>query len=198
MKRQPKMIAICGGNGTGKTWLTKNKLIPSLNRRALVIDSDNLEPEWYGYDAIDLRKKDQCDNFERGYSAFKWYESKGLDFFWKCIYHNVNDCTLVLDDCRDFIPPTITTVKNLRNVFSRRRQKMLDIIIIQHSVDDIPKGLTRYLNALVLFNTQDTPQGIATRFNNKGLISEVEKVKQGVKNNKHFYRTIELNNFNAE
>jgi len=52
--RQPKLIAVCGTNGTGKTYLTKNILLPQIGRDYLVIDSDGMEEEWQHLPTIDL------------------------------------------------------------------------------------------------------------------------------------------------
>lgn len=199
-QRQPKLIAICGTNGTGKTYLAKNKLLPKIGRRFCVIDSDNMEPEWNDLEKIDLKSPKQCAQFEAAYSCHLWYKGekdekgKRLNNFWKYIYLNLHKCTLVLDDCRDYIPPNIDTEDSLRNVFSRRRQKELDIIIIQHSIKDIPKGLIKYLNALILFNTDDTPQDIATRLGHDWLYNVANRVQQKAQIDAHYHEVIDLKN----
>lgn len=205
-KRQPKMIAIAGTNGTGKTYLTKYHLLKKMKRPFLVIDSDGKEKEWHSLEPVDIKSKEAIKNITKkgAYTSYQWYEKEGKFKFWEYIFNNVDDLVLVLDDCRDFIPPNILDIPDLRNTFSRRRQKGLDIIIIQHSVDDIPKGLIRYINLLFLFNLDDTPKGIATRLNDKSIINNVKRVQKraGTEgnqyhnvNNRFYHEIIPLKNF---
>ena len=197
--RQPKLIAVCGTNGTGKTYLTKNILLPQIGRDYLVIDSDGMEEEWQHLPPIDLSNPAKAAQTPAAYTCHLWYqneEDKGK--FWQYIYRNVHNKVLVLDDCRDYIPANILNEPNLRNVFSRRRQKMLDIIIIQHSIKDIPKALIQYLNAIVLFNTDETPNDIATRLGDKNYIYNIAKdVKEKARTNPHYNAVIDLKQLRA-
>jgi len=198
MSRQPKFIAICGTNGTGKTFLTKHKLLPQLKRRYLVVDNDGGEPDWLHLPPLDLSKARDCANFETARTCYLWYQNENdKGKFWKYIYMNVHDAVIVLDDCRDYIPPNITNEDSLRNVFSRRRQKMNDMIIIQHSLKDIPKGLIQYLNAIILFNTDDTPEDIATRLGQKWVYDIAVDVQKKARTNPYYHTIIDLKNLSA-
>ncbi len=164
MSRTAKQIIILGFNGTGKTTLTKKFVDRSVKRgeKVLIITPDFLE--WIDVPETLLEKP---SDFEfTGSRKFIWEDSKVIKKINLYFFNGL----VVFDDCRAYL--SSVTDPELKRLYIRRRQKMIDIIMCGHGFTDVPPQAFTNASEFVLFLTKDN---IARR---KNVILNYDQVAQ--------------------
>lgn len=153
MERETKQTIILGYNGTGKSTLTRNineAYTKPPGRKSLIITPD--ASEWTDIEETTLSKPSdfQFEGIRRYIWTFirkddlaamerlrKWYFDGMLNF----------------DDCRSYL--TANTNEWLKYLYIRRRQKMIDLMLITHGFTDVPPQAFTNCSDLFLFRTVD-------------------------------------------
>ena len=164
MSRAAKQIIILGFNGTGKTTLTRRFVERAMKRgeKVLVITPDFAE--WTDITETLLEKP---TDFEfTGARRFIWEDVSVL----KKINNYFFNGLVVFDDCRAYL--SAVTDPELKRMYIRRRQKMVDIIMCGHGFTDVPPQAFTNCSEFILFLTKDN---IARR---KNVILEYDKVAE--------------------
>jgi len=139
------LTLVVGSNGTGKTTFLENNIIKG---KSLIVTPDEIE-----YPNVRLIKNDS--NLSKNI-----YEMSNTDIA-KVIYEenlekilrNFSNGTLVLDDCKTYL--TSQTPATMRELYIRRRQRMVDVYFVAHSLRQIPPSAFDFANKLVYFKTME-------------------------------------------
>jgi Cdc6-like AAA superfamily ATPase len=146
--REAEQIIILGFNGTGKTTITRKFVERAIknNEKALIITPDFAE--WKDIEETTLEKRDDFNY--TGARRYVWEEDfKVLVRIAKYFFNGL----LVFDDCRCYL--TDRTPPELKRLFIRRRQYMMDIILCGHGFTDVPPKFFTNTSKYILFMTND-------------------------------------------
>jgi GTPase SAR1 family protein len=185
--RFPKQIIILGTNGTGKSTLAKKLVANEMKKKdshVLVIVPDDME--WntipWVHPAYNWRIKDYV-------KARKIIYEKGL---LTTIFEKFRSGLLVFDDCRAYL--TATVELDLKQILIRRRQLMIDIIMIAHGFTDVPPQAFTNATHYILFKTIDNVERrkdvLGTNFD-KMKEAQVRINKEAI-NNPHYCEIIKV------
>ena len=153
MERETKQTIILGYNGTGKSTLVR-KIIKAYTakpgRKALIVTPDPVE--WNDIEETTLTKP--SDFVFEGIKKYVWDdEDKVAVVAMKKIKKFYFDGMLIFDDCRGYLDAT--TPPWLKYFYIRRRQKMIDLMLIGHGFTDIPPKAFTNCSDMFLFLTKD-------------------------------------------
>lgn len=150
-QRQSVFVIIAGTNGTGKTTYLKkiSGLSSGSKKRTLIIDPDGYE--WQNVATIN---PDQAGMIKEGKAA-RIVDPLPEDIVTisESGFRNGN---LILDDCKFYVRQQIDLA--IRKILIRRRQRMLDVFAVTHSLNDVPPSFWTYCTHIVLFKTKDNPE----------------------------------------
>lgn len=153
MERTTKQTIIVGFNNTGKSTVSKKILsaytaIP--NRKGLIITPDPVE--WLDVDETTLEKP--SDFVFDGLRKYVWNEEEKENVkAMKRAKHYYFDGFLIFDDCRSYLDSQ--TPPWLKYFYIRRRQKMIDLMMVAHGVTDIPPRAFTNCTDMFMFLTKD-------------------------------------------
>ncbi len=155
--RQPQSIVIVGRNGVGKSTLAL-QLMERATAKAIFVITYNGTPQiWRKYPVIDLSDREAVAkaNGIVNVHAFRYESSAVKNDVFELLYKRVpQDCMLVFDDCRHYIPPNIYNAHFLKKILLDYRHKMLDLLFVCHSPDDVPNQIYNHTNALIVMPTE--------------------------------------------
>lgn len=146
-KRQAKLILVVGTNGTGKTTLIHKLVNAELKggRKALIITPH--ESEWLTFNNLPVN---DCSNISNIRGVERIHFSGDIK-----ILNKINSLffngMLVLDDCRSMIKPNIE--QSVKDLLISRRQMMRDMILVCHSIVDVPQQVFYYSPEIILKKT---------------------------------------------
>lgn len=140
-----KAIAVIGTNQCGKTTFAVKKLIGKYKRRVLILMRDDREPIFFRVREITTK---ELKTF-KGVKKLIIRDSKE-DL--KAIFENYGRGMLVIDDAR-----TITRSRDeeLRDIYQKRRQMEIDIVLICHALSEYPPSLWGFTTEAILFRTNE-------------------------------------------
>lgn len=164
MERACKLILIIGYNGTGKTTITKKLVINELKKKEshiLVVTPDDIE--WNTLQEVHPRYPARIKNYA---GARKIIFSKKINYpdpenrtmqkegsTVDLVADYFRNGLVVFDDCRAYFKSL--TEDSLHNLYIRRRQKMVDIIMVAHGFTEIPPKAFTFASEIILFKTMD-------------------------------------------
>ncbi|MFA5298992.1 MAG: hypothetical protein WC389_12365 [Lutibacter sp.] len=213
--RQAKCIALLGQNGTGKTHLIQNEILPK-RESGLILTPDgdtawnNLlntkyktETNYQLWDEPRLMTSNSAKSEmfkilkeSKGYTIIPMIKNKKyLNNVFEAIYYCFHNGFLIFDDSNLFLPANIDGIDCLHSIFGRRRQMMADIILTAHSFRDYNPGFISYTSEIVLFKTSDHPELRKSNFGNdlyNTVLSAFLKVKEQYVNDRHAKAVIKL------
>lgn len=161
--RKTEQIIILGHNGTGKSTLVGEliKKAASVGRRSLIITPDPVE--WSEVEEMNAKASD-IRNFTGIRKIVFESEKETLP---PLRYYN--NGILIFDDCRAYFPAQVHP--DLKYLFIRRRQLMLDLVLVGHGFTDIPPKYYTNSSKYILFKTVDN---ITSR---KPVLARFEELK---------------------
>ena len=179
-ERPTKLILIIGYNGTGKTTITKKLVLSELkknNSHILVVTPDDIE--WHSLPEVSERFPTRVTYYKGArkiiYNDKLEYPDQRTHELQKgntvdLIADYFRNGLVVFDDCRSYFNASLES--SLHNLLIRRRQKMIDIIMVAHGFTEIPPKAFTFASDIILFKTMDN---IDKR---KPYLKDFEKMKQ--------------------
>lgn len=145
---QTMFAAVVGTNGTGKTSFLRQLCNTALakGQRVLVITPDDLE--WRDVPTTMLRYGVDADFRYSGIRKHIWDKKttlKRLTF--------LRNALVIFDDCRAYLGDV--TDAEVHEIFIRRRQRGLDIVIAAHGFTEVPLKFYTFITHFVLYMTRD-------------------------------------------
>lgn len=191
MQRLTKQTIILGFNGTGKSTLTRaiiERYVSKPGRKALIITPDSAE--WTQFAETQLQKPSDFD-FE-GVRRYIWTFIKQED---QAAMERLRDCYfdgfLAFDDCRSYL--TANTNDWLKYLYIRRRQKMIDLLMIAHGFTDVPPQAFTNCTDLFLFKTVDNIVRRKNELRNLDSLMEAQaRINEIAETNPHYYELIKF------
>ncbi len=204
-QRETKQTIILGYNGTGKSTLTRSIITSYLKkpgRKALIITPD--AAEWTDMPETTLEKPSDFQ-FE-GARRYIWTFIKKED---EAAMQNLRnwyfDGILAFDDCRSYLGAA--TDEWMKYLYIRRRQKMIDLMMITHGFTDVPPQAFTNCSDLFLFRTVDNMirrrnelrnldemMQHQTRVNARATDTQKAWTKtRKIEDNRHYYERIKFN-----
>lgn len=188
MHRDAKQIIVLGFNGTGKTTLLRELIEKAIKagRRALIIVPDL--NDWRDIEEIEpdpklLRKG--------GFEGVHKILFMGIQETLIPVAEYYFDGLLFFDDCRSYLPAN--TPMSLKNLFIRRRQKMLDVFLIAHGFTDIPPQYYTNTSDYILFFTNDEIELRRKYIKNYEVIKKiVDQVNKKAQKDYHYKRMVNV------
>jgi len=167
--------AIIGAFETGKstfgTKIIQSKMTVE-NAKILVIVADDGDKIWRDIPEVKVPSLEFMS-----YTGIRKVITEGDSDFWSALADwdtGFRDGLLVFDDCKAFFGDSVP--KELIKMFIRPRQRMLKILYMMHSFNDVIPKLFSYVDTYVLFSTNDNISGDRKkRINNVAVIEEMKE-----------------------
>lgn len=203
MEREVVFIPVIGKPGTGKTTAALKFVEKLGKKRCLIIDPDGQEDKWSRFPLIDVMDAEAVANINgvcRGMIPSS--KSKDINKMFSIIRNNFRDGLLVLDDCKTYVSNAVD--EELRNVFRRKRQMMIDVVTITHGFTDTPPIFFTFATHIVLFSTLDNIErrkNVLPAFEKFSLLKEeIDKKAADTRNpnNKYTHKLIDVNKFQTQ
>lgn len=157
-KREAKVFVIVGKRGTGKSTYTI-ELAKKIGKPIVVFtyatDKKNETFIPIAPDSIDkLEAKTIYKINDRKYRTTLKTREQAIDAVLSDIYYRLRNATLIIDDASTIL--NYTRNQMMLNNLNEVRHKSLDIIVVFHGFNQIPKYLFDLMNYLVFFKTTAT------------------------------------------
>jgi len=160
--RYPKVVCLIGTNGTGKSTIQKSFF--KFRERNLVVPANLYDS---AFDELEyISSQEEIRTFE---GTKKIVIEEEENFIELIDYKNgLQNCSLFLDDFRNYIPATGPKLKQpLRKLFSDRRHRGIDIYLSTHSPRQIHPDIFSYNPIIFLFKTTEAfPDSLAQKIPN--------------------------------
>lgn len=191
MQRATKQTIILGFNGTGKSTLTRRIIetyVSKPGRKALIITPD--AAEWTDCPETTLQKPSDFQ-FE-GIRRYIWtFINKEDQAAMERLREYYFDGILAFDDCRSYL--MANTNDWLKYLYIRRRQKMIDLLLVAHGFTDVPPQAFTNCTDLFLFKTVDNIVRRKDELRNLDeMIAHQARINQKAENNPHYYELIKF------
>lgn len=189
MERETKQTIILGYNGTGKTTLAR-KIIEAYTAepgtKALIVTPD--ASEWTNYEETMLARP--ADFNFTGIRRYIWTFIRKNDLAaMERLRSWYFDGILTFDDCRSYL--TASTNDWLKYLYIRRRQKMIDLMLITHGFTDVPPQAFTNCSDLFLFRTVDNIERRKDELINLDeMIAAQARVNRKAEKNKFYFERI--------
>ena len=189
MERETKQTLFIGYNGTGKSTLVRKIMeayTAKAGSRALIVTPD--ASEWQDVEETALLLP---SDFEfTGSRRFIWSFIRKEDLAaMERLRKWYFDGMLIFDDCRSYL--TANTNDWLKYLYIRRRQKMIDLMLVTHGFTDVPPQAFTNCSDLFLFKTVDNIDRRKNELINfDEILKAQERVNRKAETNKHYYERI--------
>jgi len=182
MGRNPKIIVMIGGRGTGKTTLAKQILENHPSRRQLVVDTMD-HPGW-----AHLDKRHELADLQR-------FKSGSLRIFGpmpreliKAIRQHVKNSLIIFEDARKFTGNRIS--EDMEAILIDSKQRGNEILFMYHGYPLVPRSMGYYMDRLILLKTNILPNN-----SHKDRFGDIETVIQAAERvnahpNRYHYETV--------
>ncbi|MFZ4800024.1 MAG: ATP-binding protein [Bacteroidia bacterium] len=163
MDRATKLILIIGYNGTGKTTITKKLVVSELKKATshiLVVTPDDIE--WNMLPEVHHKFIERVKTYKKARKIIYNEKIEYLDPQNRALQKGntvdliadyFRDGLVIFDDCRSYFNAALES--SLHNLLIRRRQKMIDIIMVAHGFTEIPPKAFTFASDIILFKTMD-------------------------------------------
>lgn len=188
-------IAVIGTNGTGKSTWMKN-IIDRYKRNVLILMDDDSEEM---FDVYTVLEQQHIGKFKGKAVCYPPSQKKlKIDFF-KEIYNNFGFIKnqqigglLVFDDAMTMLS---TRDEEVMQIFKKRRQRKLDIILNCHGFSEYPVSLVKNTTHVLIKKTLDSTKQFSQRLNTETaneLIKAVNHVNKMAESNPFYEYVFDL------
>lgn len=195
MSRQNMIYVFAGQIGSGKTDNTKSVMEKiyssnsSIDKMVVYDDDDNdtwhtmetwNHSEWKSHQ-LPIVNQEQLLRLKSGRVRYIGYD------FEKDIYDlsQLRNTVLLIEDSQRFITNTGQPTKHLRHLLLNVKQRNIELILIFHSLMDIPSWLARICRIIILHHTED--HKCPTKFSNPKIAIAFNKLKEITPEAKPFF-----------
>jgi hypothetical protein len=189
-------MSVTGTTGTGKSWFAKNELIKKyLGGPAVIVTYAGMPEIWADAEIFDSSNKEAW-NFSSGIKQICWYKHEADTA--KHIFRYCRDKILVFDDCKNYMDSNLMTNRDFKRIVAMHRHIMTDVVIIAHSIADIPPQSWAINKMAVIFHSDHVaPKGKLSSGRAANLLDAQKRVsaryqKAYNKNNNSHYGIYEI------
>ncbi len=152
--RLNETIVMGGEKGTGKTSVAQ-KLLSVNNKNYIVVDLQD-HPAYRYLPTIEINDIKRRPEFDCRIITRKPYDAIAE------INEHIYNMNIVLEDARRYIRPNMALVAE--EFVINHKQHNMDLIIMYHSLKQVPPFLVDLLDKVVVFKTKDKFKAIASKF----------------------------------
>lgn len=166
-KRLNEITIIAGGKGTGKTTFTK-RMMKSQKKPIIIIDTFD-HPSYKDIRSIsinDLKKWDKQD--------CRIFDAPPFEII-RAVRKYTANAFIVLEDARKYIRASVPV--DIENFMIDSKQRNFDILVMYHSLGQVPKFMRDMFDNIVLMKTKDNESMINRYVCRDELISKFRKLK---------------------
>lgn len=149
-----KVLIICGRKRTGKTTFTLEKLLAN-RPKVLVVDTYDHPAYRQGFGVL------PGDNVGAWKGKKRTFDRPPAETLVK-IFETCFDGVVLVEDAAKSLTGNVPVA--LKQGFGDNRNKGIDLILMFHSLDDIPPYICRMFDTLILFATDDDPDARLDKF----------------------------------
>lgn len=149
-----KVLIICGRKRTGKTTFTVEKLLAN-RKKVLVVDTYDHPAYRDGFAPI------AADDVAKWKGRKRTFDRPPAETLVK-VFDNCFDGVVLVEDAAKTLTGNVPVA--LKQGFGDNRNKGIDLILMFHSLDDIPPYICRMFDTLILFATDDDPDTRLDKF----------------------------------
>lgn len=171
-RRKTRLDLVVGINGTGKTTFIRQQVVERC-RKALVLTPD--EAEWRHLPRVQTAQEIYR---MQGAARYVCDNPNHIDDDIAVISKSFYGGSLILDDARAYIG--CMTGQSTSYLYIRRRQYGVDIYLVAHALDQVPKQAFSYATYLHLFYTPGNIQ-YRKRDLDPDTFARIERAKEAVK-----------------
>lgn len=171
-KRKTRLDLVVGINGTGKTTWIRQQVVER-QRKVLVLTPD--EAEWRHLPKLTTPQEIYS---LQGPARYLCNNPQRIDDDIALIARSFYGGSLILDDARAYIG--CMTGQSTNYLYIRRRQYGVDIYLVAHALDQVPKQAFTYATFLHLFYTTGNIQ-YRKRDLDPDTFARIEQMKEQVK-----------------
>lgn len=142
-----KVLIICGRKRTGKTTFTLEKLLANRSK-VLVVDTYDHPAYRQGFGVL---PGDEVAKWKGKKRTFDRPPAETL----VRVFESCFDGVVLVEDAAKTLTGNVPVA--LKQGFGDNRNKGIDLILMFHSLDDIPPYICRMFDTLILFATDDDP-----------------------------------------
>lgn len=170
MARLNKIIVIAGGKGTGKTTISR-KIAASQSKPVIVVctfdhpsyrdlpilNIEDLKKDWRSkIDGYTLNTNDyhKVPKYEKSLGGVRIFSSDPHQII-RDIEKYCSNAFIILEDARLYIDGRVP--KDIEVFMINSKQKNFDILIMFHSLSQVPKFVRQMYDDIILMKTKDVP-----------------------------------------
>ncbi len=151
--RSTKVISFTGTTGTGKSWQAREvaKKFAGTNQKVLVLTYTGSGASWDNCKEIKpIPKNLRWRKGWRKIHVAAWEGDKEVKTF-RNIFKYCRDCVIIFDDCRMYFGGNWENTDGLKQIFNDHRHNGLDLMMIAHAPNHIPKQTWGYVGYAFIF-----------------------------------------------
>lgn len=172
--RAPTCIFVSGTTDTGKSYLAK-LLAAKIEGRKLVVSYTGGQATWKEVKII--RPSDdnpKALKFKKGWRHLP-YTTPDLSYPLQSIYDNYTKGLLILDDLRNYVRSNWENTRGLVPCIVDHRHKGYDIIMIAHSLKQLPPSLWPFIKHAFIFKSNVIPKNTDLEIEQAQQVIDLQK-----------------------
>lgn len=162
--RLNKITLLIGRRGCGKTTFYLN--MSKLDRKKIIVVDLFAHPD-YTTKFQDI-SMDEVSRWKSG--NVRLYGGEPVAMLTN-VFQNCSNCTLVMEDCKRYIDPVVQ--KPIRQGIIEHRNRNIDIVMMFHTLKDVPPYVCSMHNDIILFKTNENVDRVRQdKFSNWDQLAE--------------------------
>jgi hypothetical protein len=156
MERLSELTIIVGKKGSGKTTFTKENIVNRVRKKVLIVDTFADHPAYKEYPLIPT---DKADMFLKNWKSGKMLiaHPNPLELF-PIFELRIRNTMLILEDAKKYL--TDSTPEEIRRLIIDHKNKGIDIVLMFHTLSQVPKFIRQMYENIIIFHTKDTVQDV--------------------------------------
>lgn len=151
-----ELIIIWGRNGTGKSTLAK-QLMDGLPGRKLLVTKTGAPKIWHQVPVINaVNPEHYCFQQETRQIIARFRDDQpkpGKNDTFIHVFDYYRDGILMLDDCMQYLEANTSNVPGLKDILIEYRHRMLDVFLIVHGPQQVPKKVWDHASGVIVMST---------------------------------------------